>query len=227
MGRKLLGFYVNAGIGAVRLAANVTTEAVKLVGSVAERAMGVSRTPSAEPGWREEATATREAAPDAREAEFDTREADPQPPPRAGPRETEPQPPPEADAPRETSTQQPGGETPEPPSTEPAVDYDATPRTPLRRAEELAETVDEESELVAEFAERGAEDGVGADATIDEPWEGYAQMNADAVIARIGEADVAELAVVELYEQAHAKRQTVLQAAERRHRSMTGPGASG
>ena len=40
------------------------------------------------------------------------------------------------------------------------------------------------------------------------------------------EADLAELAIVELYEQAHGQRQTVLRAAERRHRSLTGPGAS-
>ncbi len=81
-------------------------------------------------------------------------------------------------------------------------------------------------ELVAEFAERGAEDGAGANATVDEPWQGYAQMSADAITARIGDADLAELAVVELYEQTHAKRQTVLEAAERRLRSLSGPGAS-
>ncbi len=90
----------------------------------------------------------------------------------------------------------------------------------------MAKTVDEEPELVAEFAERGAENGAGANATVDEPWEGYAKMKADAIVARLGEADLAELAVVELYEQTHGKRQTVLRAAERRHRSLTGPGAS-
>lgn len=218
---KVIGFYVNAGTGAVRLAANVTNEALKLVGSVAERAMGVSRTPSAEPGYREAAAASRAATDGPTEAaEPAPRETAPAPAPPASP--PAPPAPPEPSA--ETAT--PAPEPPAPPERPPAVDYDAAPPTPIDHDQEVAKTLDEEPELVAEFAERGAENGAGAKATVDEPWEGYAQMNADAVIARIGEADVAELAVVELYERAHGQRRTVLRAAERRHRSLTGPGAS-
>jgi hypothetical protein len=86
--------------------------------------------------------------------------------------------------------------------------------TPLSPTADAVKTVDDEPELVAEFSEPGAEDGAGAEVSIDEPWDGYSSMNAEAVTARIGEASPAELAVIELYEQAHRKRQTVLAAAK-------------
>lgn len=203
--RRLVGFYVSAGTGAVRLAANVTIGGVKLVGAVAERAMGASRTPSAEPG----------RGPGASMAEAEAVQREPAPE-----AEAETQAVPVGDA--ESAPAQ----EPEPPlSAQPAVDYDASPPTPLDRTDERAKTVDEEPELVAEFAERGAEEGAGATTTVDEPWEGYREMNADAVIARIDQADLAELAMIELYEQAHRRRQAVLHAAEHRHRSLVGPGA--
>jgi hypothetical protein len=50
---------------------------------------------------------------------------------------------------------------------------------------------------------------------IDEPWEGYSRLGAKAVIARLRDADSAELAAVNLYESAHRTRQTVLSAVER------------
>jgi len=75
--------------------------------------------------------------------------------------------------------------------------------------------VSEDPVLVAEVAESGAEDGAGAQVTIDEPWDGYRLMNAGAVIDRLGAASPAELATVELYELAHRNRRTVLQAAQR------------
>jgi hypothetical protein len=86
--------------------------------------------------------------------------------------------------------------------------------TPLSPTADAVKTVDDEPELVAEFAEPGAEDGAGAEVGIGEPWDGYSSMNAEAVTARIGEASPAELVVIELYEQAHRKRQTVLSAAK-------------
>jgi hypothetical protein len=107
-----------------------------------------------------------------------------------------------------------------------AIDYQAEPATPLDRAEELAKTVDDEPDLVEEVADPGAEDGAGPTVEVDEPWEDYAGMQADAVIARLHEANAAELAVVELYERAHRGRKTVLAAAERRHREISGPAAS-
>lgn len=65
------------------------------------------------------------------------------------------------------------------------------------------------------MAEPGAEDGAGAQVTIDEPWDGYRVMNAGAVIDRLGGATPAQLAAVELYELAHRKRRTVIAAAQR------------
>jgi hypothetical protein len=67
----------------------------------------------------------------------------------------------------------------------------ATPAEPLPAAPE-AETVpppapahvSEEPQLVEEFAEPGAEDGVGAAVHVEEPWEGYAQLTADQVVAQ-------------------------------------------
>src|SRR5437763_3923969 len=106
-----------------------------------------------------------------------------------------------------------------------AVDYEAEPATPLVPGEEVAKTLDDEPELIEELAEPGAEVGAGAEVEVDEPWEGYAEMNAEAVLARIREAGVAELALVELYEHANKRRKTVLAAAERRHKEISGPGA--
>ncbi len=103
------------------------------------------------------------------------------------------------------------------------VDYEAEPATPLDPAQELAKTIDDEPELVEELAEPGAEDGAGAEIEVDEPWEGYAEMNADAVIARLRQASPAELALIELYERANKGRKTVLAAAKRREKELSGP----
>jgi hypothetical protein len=78
--------------------------------------------------------------------------------------------------------------------------------------------VSEEPTLAAEFAEPGAEDGAGAQLHIDEPWHGYREMNAKDIVERIGHADLAELAAIQLYESNHHKRQTVLTAVERQMR---------
>jgi hypothetical protein len=73
--------------------------------------------------------------------------------------------------------------------------------------------VSEEPVLVAEVAERGAEDGAGAELRIDEPWEGYSSMTAAEIRRRLHEADAATVAAVRLYEAANKGRSTVLQAA--------------
>jgi len=83
--------------------------------------------------------------------------------------------------------------------------------------------VSEEPELVREEAEPGAEDGAGARITVMEPWNGYAQMNARAVIARARQAGAAELAAVRLYESRHRSRQTVLAAVDRQLKLVGGP----
>jgi hypothetical protein len=98
------------------------------------------------------------------------------------------------------------------------------PDTPVSSEQAAIKTIDDEDEVVAEFAEPGAEDGAGAAFQVDEPWEGYARMKADAIITRIGEADAAELAILELYEQTHKKRQRVLATAAKRLRSLSPPG---
>jgi hypothetical protein len=78
-------------------------------------------------------------------------------------------------------------------------------------------------EVVAQFAEPAAEDGAGAQLDVEEPWDGYAEMNASAIISRIDQSDPAELAVLELYEQTHKKRQTVMSAAAKRLRVLSPP----
>jgi hypothetical protein len=135
-------------------------------------------------------------------------------------------------APPPAPTRDTGSETEEAPYEGTAVEippdetvYDGTPPTPLVPAEERAKTVDDEPELVEESAEPGAEDGAGPEIEIEEPWEGYSGMKADEVIARIEDATAAELAILELYERAHRDRTSVLTAAERRHKAISGQGA--
>jgi hypothetical protein len=102
----------------------------------------------------------------------------------------------------------------------------AQPPSPVTHEQEVVKTLEDEDEVVAEFAEPGAEDGAGAQLDIDEPWEGYAKMNAPTVISRIEQANRAELALLELYEQTHRKRRTVLTAATRRLRALSPPEAT-
>jgi hypothetical protein len=76
--------------------------------------------------------------------------------------------------------------------------------------------VESEEELVAEFADPGAEDGAGPELRVEEPWPGYAKMTAGEIRDRLGAADAALAAVVELYERTHRKRSTVIAAASAR-----------
>jgi hypothetical protein len=84
--------------------------------------------------------------------------------------------------------------------------------------------VSEEPVVVEEFAEPGAEEGAGASVTVEEPWDGYARMTARDITARLGEASLAELAAVQLYESTHKQRETVLSAAQRELRTKSAPG---
>jgi hypothetical protein len=118
--------------------------------------------------------------------------------------------------PSESSRDVTGGEA----IATPAADYDGRPLTPLDPATAVAKTLDDEPELVAEFAEAGAEGGASAEVEVDEPWEGYAGMTADEVIARISTASTAELGVLNLHERAHKNRRSVLEAVDRRQREL-------
>lgn len=81
--------------------------------------------------------------------------------------------------------------------------------------------VSEGLRFVEAFAEPGAEDGAGAAVHVEEPWKGYGRMNAEELIARLADATREELAAVELYEQAHRARRTVLAGADRQLRRAT------
>jgi hypothetical protein len=83
------------------------------------------------------------------------------------------------------------------------------PPTPLRPIGNAGH-LDEEAELVESF---GPADDVGATLTVEEPWNGYAQQPAAAIVARLRGADPAVKAVVALYERGHKNRATVLRAA--------------
>jgi hypothetical protein len=76
--------------------------------------------------------------------------------------------------------------------------------------------VSEEPELVAEVADRGAEEGAGAEVHVDEPWEGYDRMTAAAIKGRLRTEDTAVAAAVRLYEASHKGRSSVLEEAGRR-----------
>jgi hypothetical protein len=108
---------------------------------------------------------------------------------------------------------------------------DATPARPVQSEPVTARPpspahVSEEPTLVEEFAEAGAENGAGAQVHIAEPWDGYAHMNAQDIIARLSHADAAELAAVQLYEAAHRSRATVMTVVERELRAKSGRGAA-
>jgi hypothetical protein len=103
------------------------------------------------------------------------------------------------------AAERPAPTPPEPP---------ASPPSPISVPPEPAHA-DEEETLVQEVAEPGAEEGAGAEIHIAEPWDGYAQLKAPEVIDQLAGRDQAELAAVELYEFAHRKRQTVIDAAKR------------
>jgi hypothetical protein len=77
------------------------------------------------------------------------------------------------------------------------------------------EHVSEEPELVAEFAEAGAEEGAGAEIHVDEPWPGYDGMRAVEIRARLTEGGAELAAAVSLYEASRKGRRSVLEAAAR------------
>jgi hypothetical protein len=80
--------------------------------------------------------------------------------------------------------------------------------------------------LVGEFAEAGAEEGAHAELNVEEPWEGYDRMRVGEITAALEGATREALAAVELYERSRKGRRSVLQAAGRRLKVLSGPGAA-
>ena len=76
--------------------------------------------------------------------------------------------------------------------------------------------MDEGITPVAEFAEPGAEDGVGPEIDVAEPWDGYGRMRAQEIQRALADAEPAALAAVRLYESANKGRRSVLEAVDRR-----------
>ena len=140
---------------------------------------------------------------------------------------------PDASLGRETRPGTEGPPTPEPPSAEPMLDAEepsSAPEPPSATWRPVTEThggeprspqlvdpvhVSEEPELVAEFADPGAEEGVGAQPRIAEPWPGYKGMKAADIVDRMTVATREELAAIELYELAGRNRKSVVAAAQR------------
>jgi hypothetical protein len=83
--------------------------------------------------------------------------------------------------------------------------------------------VSEEPVVVAESAERGAEEGAGAEVHVDEPWPGYRGMTAAQITARLRSAPPAMAAAVSLFEAGGKGRSSVLEAAARRTRASAPP----
>jgi hypothetical protein len=106
----------------------------------------------------------------------------------------------------ETPVAAPQPEPPPPVATEPPAEPEAPPE-PAH--------VSEEPELVAEVAEEGAEEGAGAEITIDEPWPGYDRMKAADIADRLLAEGTEVAATVSLYESARKGRTSVLEAASR------------
>jgi hypothetical protein len=61
----------------------------------------------------------------------------------------------------------------------------------------------------------GAPDGPGPVVHVEPPWDGYEDMTADEIIARLQHADPALAGVVRLYESTHRDRATVVEAASK------------
>jgi hypothetical protein len=90
------------------------------------------------------------------------------------------------------------------------------PRRPVVWDEPRRERVSKQPVLVPEVDESDAAEGPGAEIRVAKPWDGYSRMKATEIIARLGNASSEELAVVQLYEESHRRRKTVLQAARSR-----------
>ncbi|HWD65300.1 MAG TPA: hypothetical protein VG405_09005 [Solirubrobacteraceae bacterium] len=218
MTQKLLTLPFRLGFGAARTAFDISAKTLDVSTTLARVAIetirpghdsGPDTEAPSEP--RQDATASQTGG--SPEAQSTTSESPESPPKTRRPRESR------------VNGHSAASPTPPPPPAPPTpiTPPDEQPDTPLTREQEVVKTLDDEEELVAEFAEPGAEDGAGAQLDIQEPWEGYARMNAGTIVSRIDQAGAAELALVELYEQTHKKRQSVITAAAKRLRALSPP----
>jgi hypothetical protein len=91
----------------------------------------------------------------------------------------------------------------------------STPGIRAPREQAAGEHVDAGAVLVAESAERGAEEGAGAEIHVQPPWPGYGRLRAREVVDRLPAADDAALSVLMLYERDHRGRRSVIEAAQR------------
>lgn len=218
--QNLVMFPLRLGVSAARVSLKLTSG---LLGTVARHRPGASDAPpppQARPPRPKPSSDDRERAVE-RDGTPDRQRSAPSAASENGavvdPRSqaSEPPPPPPAPAPGPAADRVP------------AAAPDAQPDTPLTEAtasaSASAETLAEPDEVVAEFAEPGAEDGAGAQIEVEAPWDGYDAMAAQAVVDRIAESGPEQLAVVELYERFHKNRRTVLAAAESRLREANPP----
>jgi hypothetical protein len=105
------------------------------------------------------------------------------------------------------------------PAAEPDAAIEAaTPEPSVRPAagEPAPDHVDREAVVVAESHDPGAASSVGAQITVDEPWEGYGELSPKDVVDQLEDADAGKLAVVRLYEGLHRNDRGVLAAIDRR-----------
>lgn len=114
----------------------------------------------------------------------------------------------------------PIGSVARPERTEPAPPPPAAPPVPADAP--APAHVDREAVVVAEFADPGAGERVGAQIRIDEPWPGYGELNVRDVNAQLADASAKKLAIVRLYESANRNRKTVLDAIDRRLEAISG-----
>jgi hypothetical protein len=199
---ELITLPVRIGVHATRLWLRAAEETVSIATSATGRLIGLAS------GGRGESTTQASSPPDRNGRSTPDLYAEPPGDTRGGTATTDEISRP-AEPPRQPATPPPA------PSPTPSIDLDAPPeREPVHVSEEPA--------LVEEFAEPGAEDGAGPEIHIEEPWEGYGEMTAKEVVARLGSATPAELAAVQLYEGSHRRRQTILNAVQRELRNTNG-----
>ena len=117
----------------------------------------------------------------------------------------------------EAATATPEAAVPPPPVSATEAQGPAVPVMPPPGAKQ----VDDEPVQVAESAERGAEDGAGAEVRIDPPWDGYDALTAADIRDRLVAADAALATAVALYEGSGRGRVSVVRAAERRLGAVT------
>jgi hypothetical protein len=187
---------------AASLALRGAEGAVNQATTIAGRVIGAAGRDSTE---RPAPDSTERPTPDSTERPVPESRRDPRAPASAATTATEPAASAAQASAPEAATAPEIPDIPPPPAEDP---YAETPPEPAH--------VSEEPSLVEAFAEPGAEDGAGAEITVEEPWPGYRELSAQDVIDRVEAAGSAELAAVSLYESLHQHRKTVLEAVERK-----------